>query len=54
MREILSIAAEIATIITAICATGILVKISINVDNSSNKRASQNAKGESNRQSIRQ
>lgn len=54
MREYLSIAADMATIITAFCAAGYLIKISFSVNNSSSKRAAQNANGDSNRQKISQ
>lgn len=52
MREFLSIAADIATIIAAISAVGIFYKININI--SSEKNASQSAKGNGNSQNIRQ
>jgi hypothetical protein len=52
MRELLSILADIATILTAISAAGILYKININI--SSEKTANQSAKGSGNTQNIRQ
>jgi len=52
MRELLSILADIATIVTAVCATGILVKVNISIKNSADKKASQVAKGNDNSQNI--
>jgi hypothetical protein len=54
MKEILSIIADVATIVTALCATGILVKINVNIKDSENKKANQIAKGKSNNQKISQ
>jgi hypothetical protein len=54
MREYLAIAADIATIVTALCAASYLIKISISVNATSSKRASQVAKGDSNKQKISQ
>lgn len=54
MREVLSILADIATIVTAICATGILVRVNIHLSNNSSKNADQRASGTSNRQNIKQ
>lgn len=54
MREILSILADIATIVTAICATGILVRINIHLSNNSSKNAAQRAIGAGNSQNIKQ
>ena len=54
MRELLSILADIATIVTALCATGILMQVKIDVKNSKDKNATQNAKGTSNTQNIKQ
>lgn len=54
MREVLSIIADIATIVTAICATGILVRVNINLSNTSSKNADQRASGTNNRQNIKQ
>lgn len=51
MIEILSILADLATIFTAVCA-GVLVKVSISL--SSTNKATQNAKGNSNKQNITQ
>ena len=54
MREILSILADIATIVTAVCATGILVRVNIHLRNNSSKNADQRASGTNNRQNIKQ
>lgn len=54
MRELLSIAADIATVITAICATGILLRINIYLNSDSSKSATQRANGTGNSQNIRQ
>jgi hypothetical protein len=54
MREIISILADIATIITAISATGILVRITIHLSNNSSKNAAQRAIGTGNSQNIKQ
>lgn len=54
MRELLSIAADIATIITAICATRILLRINIYLNSDSSKNATQRASGTSNSQNIKQ
>jgi hypothetical protein len=54
MREYLAIAADVATIITAFCAAGYLIKISVSVSANTSKRATQTAKGDSNKQRINQ
>ncbi|SFH61916.1 hypothetical protein SAMN05216299_1394 [Nitrosospira sp. Nsp14] len=54
MRELLSILADIATIVTAICATGILVKVNVSLKSTTDKRAKQIAKGTANTQNIAQ
>jgi hypothetical protein len=54
MRELLSIIADIATIVTACCAVGFLIKINVNVSDVGNKKANQSAKGDGNSQNIRQ
>ncbi|NMG28443.1 hypothetical protein [Aromatoleum evansii] len=54
MRELLSIVADIATIITALCATGILVRINIYLSSNSSKNAAQRASGTGNNQNIKQ
>jgi hypothetical protein len=54
MREILSILADIATIVTALCATSILVRINVNLSNNESKNADQRASGTNNNQNIKQ
>jgi hypothetical protein len=54
MREILSILADIATIVTALCATGILLRINIHLSNNASKNADQRASGTNNKQNIKQ
>lgn len=54
MREILSILADLATIVTAICASGILIRVNIHLNNNSSKNATQRANGASNSQNIKQ
>lgn len=54
MQEILSILADIATIITAVFATGIFVKIKIHLNNNSSKNATQRVNGTNNHQKIKQ
>lgn len=54
MQELLSIAADIATIVTAICATGIYLRININLHSDSRKNATQRASGTGNTQNIKQ
>jgi hypothetical protein len=54
MRELLSILADIATIVTALCATGILVRINVHLNNNSSKNAAQRASGKNNSQNIKQ
>lgn len=54
MRELLSIAADIATIITAVCATGIFLRINIHLNSDSSKNATQRASGTGNSQKIKQ
>ena len=54
MREILSILADVATIVTALCATGILVRINIHLSNNASKNADQRASGTNNKQNIKQ
>lgn len=52
VKELLSILADIATIITAVCATSILFKINVTLNNSGNT-TNQTAKGNNNRQNAR-
>jgi hypothetical protein len=54
MRELLSIAADIATVITAICAAGIFLRINIYLSSDSSKSATQRASGTGNSQNIKQ
>lgn len=54
LREFLSIAADIATIVTAFCAAGVLIKLNVNINSSTSKRADQSAKGTSNTQNVSQ
>jgi hypothetical protein len=54
MQEILSIFADIATIITAICATGIFMRVNIHLSNNSSKNATQHISGTGNSQNIKQ
>lgn len=53
MRELLSIVADVATIVTAICAAGVLVRINIYLNSNSSKNASQRANGTGNSQNIK-
>lgn len=54
MREFLSILADVATIVTAFSAAGILLKVNVSIKNSANKSANQTAKGHGNNQNIKQ
>lgn len=53
-KEILSVLADVATIITAILATGIFLKINVVVSDNGNKTAKQTAMGSDNKQSVKQ
>lgn len=54
IRELLSIAADIATIITAFAATSIAIKTNIKIGNIGQKNTDQVARGNNNKQSIKQ
>jgi|GEM_PF-6934157 hypothetical protein len=53
-KEILSVVADVATIITAILATGIFLKINVVITDNGNKTAKQAAIGSGNKQSVKQ
>lgn len=54
MQATLSVLADIATIITAICAAGVLVRVNVYVSKNSSKSAEQKASGTGNSQNIKQ
>lgn len=54
MREVLSIAADFASIVAAVSAAGIFFRIRIYLNSNSSKNANQRANGTGNTQNIKQ